>query len=134
MNSRLATLHAAFLEMFSILLNAPLLISACQGEFNSSSILYLFLVARKDTAYHINSDRNIHLYTTLQFVCVCVCSVTQSCPILGKFIYIYIHTAYPCMYAEGKHSDTMLVETYLSFLLTISEEILRSIKDSDLAL
>ena len=38
------------------------------------------------------------------------------------------------MYAEGKHSDTMLVETYLSFLLTISEEILRSIKDSDLAL
>lgn len=87
-----------FWKCLPVLLNAPLLISACQGEFNSASILSLFLVARKDTAYHINSDRNIHLYTTLQFMSVC--SVTQSYPILREvYVYLYSHcmSMYVCI-------------------------------------
>ena len=87
-----------FWKRLPVLLNAPLQISACQGEFNSASILSLFLVARKDTAYHINSDRNIHLYTTLQFVSVC--SVTQSHPILREvYVYLYSHcmSMYVCI-------------------------------------
>lgn len=117
LNSRLARLHAAFLKMSFLFFLMPHYQSQLAREhlIFPSFILSLFLVARKDIVYHINSDRSIHSYTTLQFM------------------YIYIHTEYTCMYAWGKYPDTMLVATCYYFLLIISEEILRSIKYSDLA-
>ena len=93
----LSELMLLFWKCLPVLLNAPLLISACQGEFNSSSILSLFLVARKDTAHHINSDRSIHLYTTLQFMCVHAHSVMSNS--LGSLcIFICTLHVHVCMH------------------------------------
>lgn len=66
-------------------------------------ILLSFLVAGKYIVYRINSDRSIHLNATL------------------RLMYIYIHTAYT---HRGEYPKTMLVVTYHSSLLIISEEIL----------